>query len=244
MTFAPGFRIPPRYRAKGVAFDGSNDYLTRGSDFTGSADSKVGILSFWMKKGGGDGTLQRIFRNTGGYLEVFLNTSNKLSIGLYDAAVTAAFDVTTTTTTITADGLWHEILVSWDAATATIQLYIDDVSTALTHTTASNNVNINYTQPEWAVGANTTGSDKINMSLADFYFNMVTSIDLSSATNRALFRDPSGRPTFLGATGQLPTGTAPILFLSGAAATFATNLGGGGGMTTTGTLDNTTSPSD
>jgi hypothetical protein len=32
-----------------VFFDGSNDYLTRGADLVGNADSKVFTLSLWAK---------------------------------------------------------------------------------------------------------------------------------------------------------------------------------------------------
>lgn len=62
--------------------------------------------------------------------------------------------------------------------------------------------------------------------------------DIPLATRRK-FIDGGGKPVYLGANGELPTGTAPAVFLSasaGNAASFATNRGTGGAFATTGTL--------
>lgn len=62
----------------------------------------------------------------------------------------------------------------------------------------------------------------------------------------AKFRNPAtGKPVDLGADGSTPTGTAPGVYLTGGAATFATNLGTAGSFAVTGTLTNAaSSPSD
>jgi hypothetical protein len=65
--------------------------------------------------------------------------------------------------------------------------------------------------------------------------------DIPLATRRK-FIDALGKPVFLGANGELATGTAPAVFLSGDASTFATNLGTGGAFATTGTLTDATGP--
>lgn len=68
--------------------------------------------------------------------------------------------------------------------------------------------------------------------------------DIPLATRRK-FINGSGKPVYLGANGELPTGVAPAVFLSGNAASFGTNQGTGGSFVTTGTLTNaSTSPSD
>jgi len=60
------------------------------------------------------------------------------------------------------------------------------------------------------------------------------------------FRNPAtGKPVDLGPNGSTPTGSAPSLFFSGNATSFATNQGTGGAFTLTSALTNaTTSPSD
>jgi hypothetical protein len=52
----------------------------------------------------------------------------------------------------------------------------------------------------------------------------------------------AGAPVSLGADGSTPTGTAPIIFLSGATSSWETNKGSGGGFTENGGL--TQSPDD
>lgn len=66
--------------------------------------------------------------------------------------------------------------------------------------------------------------------MADLYFNSVTFLDLSVSSNLELFIK-SGKPVNLGTTGQTPTGSSPLVFDTGDATTFATNVGGGGGWT-------------
>ena len=45
-------------------FDGTNDYLSRGSDLTGNADSKTGIFSAWLRIDGGDGSTLSLVNST------------------------------------------------------------------------------------------------------------------------------------------------------------------------------------
>jgi hypothetical protein len=54
----------------------------------------------------------------------------------------------------------------------------------------------------------------IECDMAEFYFNPGVFIDFSNPANRSKFHDPHPRPTDLGTTGQLPTGTAPLVYLS------------------------------
>ena len=76
----------------------------------------------------------------------------------------------------------------------------------------------------------------MGMSIADFYFNPTTYIDLSVTANRRKFISASLHPVDRGATGSIPTGTAPIMYQSGAVASWQTNKGTGGGFTLTGAL--------
>lgn len=68
--------------------------------------------------------------------------------------------------------------------------------------------------------------------------------DIPLATRRKFF-DASGKPVYLGESGEIPTGVAPAIFFSGNATGFATNRGTGGAFTLVGALTNaSTSPSD
>jgi len=70
-------------------------------------------------------------------------------------------------------------------------------------------------------------------------------VDLSIEANRRKFIDAIGKPVDLGVDGSTPTGTAPLIFLSGTTIDWHTNKGSGGGFTEVGALTTaTTSPSD
>lgn len=215
-----------------VDFDGSSDWLTRSSDFTGNADSKSGISHFWFRLDGGDGQEQTFWRFSPVFGVSFLSrsTDNKFNLAL------AAVDGTTilsvkTTTTYTASATWRHFVAAWDLATATVLIYIDGVSVADTPTTLTN-ATIDYTASTIAVAAGSAvGSLKLNGCIAQFYLAPGQFIDLSSAANLQKFRLATGKPAVLGGNGAVPTGTQPILFLNSTAASVGVNSGSGGDMT-------------
>lgn len=243
----------PVYLTSSADFDGTNDYMTRGAGLTGAADSKVGILSFWHRMDGGDGAQKAILAastTVGGassrQLVFFNGVSNRLQIVFKDAADATVLNATTGAS-FTTSASWHHFLISWNLATSQCQIYVDDIVD--TNTPSITNANIDYTLADWSIGAQPNGSIKLNGCLAEFYFNTATSLDLSVVDNRRKFRSVSGKPVDLGVSGSTPTGSQPIIYQKiasgGVASDFATNLGSGGNLTVTGSLDlGSTSPSD
>ena len=75
------------YTARAVTFDGTNDYLTRGADFTSNADSKVGIFSCWLKfnAGSDNNTIYLMNSNTARVSFNRLN-NNTMSFELVDGS--------------------------------------------------------------------------------------------------------------------------------------------------------------
>jgi hypothetical protein len=209
------------YSANAVRFDGSADYLLRGAGLSGASDSKVGVLSFWFQFQGGDGSEQMILHGAATTLQIHKQP--------------------------TADDTWHHLLASWNCATPVAYLYVDDADDLWT---AGPNHAIADEEPDWAhtdfaVGSTTGAGDKLDCEIADLYVNIATSLDLSSAANRRKFIDAEDLPVDLLDDGSGPTGSAPIIYLSGATATWHTNKGGGGGFTESGALtDGADSPSD
>ena len=230
------------YTTIGARFDGTDDYLNRASAFVGAAVGKQGMLSVWFRMLADDGVASVLFASTApiaGTVLLQRTAANQLRLILFNAdGVTAAFDVTNTTGTYTADGLWHNYLASWNANTTTIQVRIDGVSTSLTDNVARNNTNIDYVATTWRIAANTALTVFVNVDLDQLYFNQATNLDLATASNLAKFwtneGNPSGKPVDLGATGANPTGSQPLVYLRGPGDTIATNLGSGGNFTVTG----------
>src|SRR3990167_3560410 len=230
-------------------FDGTNDYMTRGAGLTGASDSKSGIISAWVRFDGGDGAAMQIIRSTTAVNQfLFLKrTDNVIGVAGDNAAGTEIL-LLLSDTAYTAGATWLHVLASWNLATAAGHLYINDVSDLAAGPTLTDDT-IDYTLSDWAIGAETAGSFKLNGCLAEVYFAPGQYLDFSLVVNRRKFISASGKPVSLGATGSLPTGTAPIVYqrvADGAAvATFATNLGTGGGFSITGPLTTgSTSPSD
>lgn len=238
------YNNPPLLTCDSAQFDGTNDYMNRGADLTGSADSKKGILSFWFRMDGGDGAIQRLLSNSttvggtsvGGFtcarnsdntfLVAALNTSGSVIMSLSTAA------------TFAAGATWRNLLCSWDLATSGARhLYIQDASD-ITVTTFTNDT-IDYTRADYQVG-NLGGLSKLNGCLAELYFAPGQYLDFSVTTNRRKFISASGKPVHLGSDGSLPTGTAPIVYQHLAAAeapaNFALNRATGGNFTIIGTL--------
>lgn len=230
-------------------FDGTNDYMSRGADLTGAADSKSGIISVWLRFDAGT-SQQFILDNAAASLRFFLyrTSLNNIVVSGKNAAGATILGLPSASTY--ANGAtWRHVLASWDLATAAGSLYIDDVSD-LGSATLTNDT-LDYTTGAFHVGASPAGSpgDELNGCMADLYFAPGQYLDFSNVYNRRKFISASGKPVHLGTDGALPTGTAPLLYChlddGEAVANFATNRGTGGDLTITGTLDAaSTSPSD
>ena len=237
-----------------VDFDGSNDYMTRGAGLTGAADSKSGILSFWVRIDGGDGTLQRIICTTnalgGGsaalQFRVAKTAGNVMQVVAADAGGTVGTMVFSTVDTFLASATWRHVLAAWDVSTGTMQLYVDDADSVTG--ASSTNTTHDYTGADAGIGANPDGTSKLNGCLAELYFAPGQYLDISIEANRRKFIKADGTPAPLG-DGSVPTGVAPLIYQrlrkGEAASNFATNRGTGGNFTITGALDvASTSPSD
>lgn len=232
------------YRAEAVTFDGSNDYLELGSDYAGNADGKVGTISVWYKANGGDGTVRQILEldGVGGLQHHIAGAPNALIIDLYTSGVVNILRMASSA--VAAGSGWKHFLASWDLAAGATHLYLNDVSDKNILTGPTNNT-IDYTRTQHRIGARSGGSNKIDADVADLWFSPSTYLDLSIEANRRKFISAEGKPVDLGPTGALPTGSPPIVFLSGAVDSWHVNKGTGGGFTENGALTAaSTSPSD
>lgn len=230
-----------RYRGDAVTFDGSNDYLSKAAAWTGVTSSKVGTGCFFLKFNGGNGAAQYVLADSslstwGQYLQ--RTTANKLQFKFQHSSGGAAGLNATSGGTLTADSLYHSVLFSWNNATPSFQLYIDDVADTPAITFQTDHAS------EWShapvIGRRESGVGYLNADLFDFWFDVTIRLDLSVVANRRKFVTADNRPVFLGSNGELPLGTDPTAFhhadRGAAASTFATNLGTGGGMTENGAL--------
>lgn len=222
----------------GVLFDGASR-LVRDADLTGAANSKLWTCSLWFKR---DvlGTVQRLYKSStinSGATQVQFLASNLIEIqGHKSNETTEILTIASSAQTDTAS--WHHLLFSVDLANADNRhIYIDD-GEDLNSVTDYIDFNIDFTRNNHAVGSATGSSDKFEGCLYDFWMEFGTYIDFSVVANRRKFTTANGAPVDLGLDGSTPTGSAPILFFSGAISAWHLNKGGGGGMNETGALLN------
>ena len=238
-SFAPSTPYAPY----AVTFDGTDDYLSYTAST--SSDSKQFTFSFWVRRNAI--TQDWIFAlvNNGG-----AGTDRRLEF-LFDGATaplrivgrsSAGTDILDVSSSNIGDTNWHHYMGSFDLTdTGKRHIYIDNVSdlaTVSTYTNATIEMGggagpETYIANRDAAGASTI---RLNGDMAQFWFESGTYIDLSNAANRAKFVSTLVRPVNMGATGNIPTGSSPDVYLEGVLAGWATNKGTGGGFTTNGTL--------
>jgi len=237
---------PTAYTTGSVLFDGTNDYLNRGADLSGTADGTNVLISFWMNLKGGDSAASQIMWVYGGYLEVSRASSNKFTFSFYSTGASQIVYFSSSSTYVLAGG-WLHVLASFKTTVSTAaHLYINDSDEyAATTLTAGT---LDLTHSDWTIGKHGAAAPIIHADIADFYF-AEEYLDISSVANRRKFIDAAGKPVNLGADGSTPTGTQPITYhhmdVGGTPANFGINLGSGGGMTVNGAFTaGTDNPSD
>jgi hypothetical protein len=224
---------PDNQGFSGVVLGGSS-YLARGAGFTGAADAKTVLGSFWIYLSA-DNFSNVIFSGSGlGFLIAF-DAGNGVSFSAYNAGGSPIlFTSSAPSRTL---NRWHHVAYSFDmASAAAAQVYINGTAATYSFSTYTND-SIDFTRSDWSVAANSGGASAITGRLAEFYCAFGQYLDLSVGANLAKFIS-GGKPVALGSDGSLPTGTAPTLLLSTGPG-FTVNRGTGGGMTLTGSLTST-----
>lgn len=218
-------------------YDGTNDYAARGANLTGAADGKQGTISIWFRVDGGAGTRRTLFSTYAGgaFLQAELTATNTFTFVGNDG--TANRISIGTSGTFAVGSTWHNVSISYDLAATTAHLYADGASDLVT-TTLTNNT-LDYTTGNAAIGAlPSDGSLKWNGALSEVFVHVGAAnayIDLSVEGNRQKFVGANGKPVYLGADGARPLGVQPLIYAP--SGNPSTNVGGGGNLTVTGTLD-------
>lgn len=245
------FLIDP-YRYYQVAhtavFDGTNDFARFSTSLTGVANSKTFTMAFWIRIDGTDpaGKFYRIWflqtlTDPNLWLTRAVSPVHTLSIQARNAANTTILNADTSKLLTTTNG-WTHIYLAIDLANSSNRhIYFDGVEDSSVTWTTYTDDTIELTNGggvSTTIGADASNLGPLEGALAEFWFD------------DTYFNDPTkfisgGYPVPLGANGQLPTGSAPVLYLSraGSGNTWATDSSGNGNnFTVTGSLGSTTTP--
>ncbi len=218
-----------------VIFDGTNDYLLRGSDLTGNADSKSITIVVSTEFLGGDGSVLTFLDTTGATLRFYKSATNKITLIGENSSGAGILQIGTSSSYVVASGRLN-ILISVNLLTGAANLYVDDVSDKV-ETTLTNDT-LDFTVGEHSIGARAGAGAKLNGAIADLWVAFGQYIDFSVEANRRLFFDSGGQIVNRGADGSRPTGTPPSIFFKGPASTWnaGTNFGTGGDYTMNGAV--------
>lgn len=229
------------YSTSANDYDGTNDYATRGGDLTGISDGDQGTFSIWIRIDGGDGALRTIMRaDSNVFFAIDFTAGNVLQIQGFTSAPVQILNMFSTTVQ-TAGASWLHYLASWNQATGSAHIYLNDVDDRAASPTVTAG-NIDYTRGAYGFGARPSGASKFNGCISEAFFH-TTYLDITQTSNRRKFVDENNKPVSLGADGSTPLGIQPLLYAPNGDP--SDNKGSGGNFTITGALDLcSSSPSD
>lgn len=210
------------YSATSTRFT-TDDYLTRGSAFTGIANGTNGMMSFWIKSYT-SGNAEVIFGSSGLDLIVSKKTTGLIQFKCNDNFIpTTLVDITSTASV--EGGAWHHVAITWSTnADADCKIYVDGTDGTTITTRQPGAAAIHYSWTTHRIS--NVGS--MNCDVSEFWYAPNQRIDLAS--NITKFRSAGGAPVSLGSDGSTPTGTAPILYYKDPFTTLV-NAGTGGDFT-------------
>lgn len=222
----------------GAEFDGSNDYLSSTS-LAGAANAKTALFSAWVKRSSAAAERIIYFDATGstnGETQLMWLANDQIQFNAYaPGGTTTTLLFLTGNNALPSDGNWHHFIFSYNGADQSFSIWIDDVDLSLSPTTATDN-NLTFAgMDEYLIGTVPGYATKLTACVGELYYTNEY-LDLTVTANRRKFLTSGGSRANLGVDGRTPTGTAPLIYLSGGSAQFAQNFGSGGGFTVNGAL--------
>lgn len=209
------------YAASAVHFDG-NQVVVHDGNF-GVTTFNTLLFSGWFKMAAAGSTLVETLPD--GQMSMAF-TETQITFDGYDAGFNGD--------SVYGDidpGEWTHILLAYDRTDDNkCKVYVDGADatdTVLTFNTGG----VALASEDLITLFNAIGQPGFEGDVADLYMAFGQWLDLTNAANVAKFI-ADGKPVSLGADGSTPTGSAPTVFLTGNAATFGTNAGTGGTVTT------------
>lgn len=207
----------------GTNYNGSDEYLTDSTPFSGSAIStKTFIYAGSVRRtnaGAGNQVLLEIRSNAfGRRWQLRFDTVDRLVIVGENASDNVVLNAATN---ITIDDTgWHRILMAVDLTDSdNTQVWIDDVKATLSLSTHTDDFmhlpGSNASVVSYSVARTDTSSFSLYFSgdRSETYLNFDEWLDFDVEANRRLFETAAGLPEDIGADGSTPTGTQPEIYM-------------------------------
>jgi len=210
--------------------------FSKSADFTGDADGKQGIFSFWIRATSISGNSPLLANGNG---RIALGYSGA-ALHIYGADSSDNQRLGIDTATNLPLNQWNHVICAWDLNVNFARAYMNDVRISNGFEFA-NNATLDMAGSGW-----TLAQVSFAGCLSEVYFAPNQFLDISVEANRRKFISADFKPVDLGSDGSLPTGTAPILYLRQNGSNKLVNSGTGGNFdSVVGTVTNcASSPSD
>lgn len=220
LGFANGFQRSRYY----VTFDGTNDYLSKSGGLDNATDGTGFSCVFWLNTS--TWASSRVL-TVGG--KILIDTSTRtLEVRAYNAAGTEIGAINKSSFFTDGENCYF---ISWQQG-GSWNLYVGDSNLGTSPSTnLSQNIDISNTGTV-KIG-DIASSAKLNADVYNFWVDDQY-IDFSVQANRRKFLTAGGKAEQLGATGSVPTGSTPLIYLNGYDK--FTNRGRGGQFTVNGAL--------
>lgn len=188
------------------------------TDFTGNANGKQGLCSFWIKPSATSGFSPFIGNGSG---NIAIGVSG-LAMHVYGANAAGSEILGLDTTTNLTLNVWTHILMSWDLGAAYAKLYINDVYRSSGFEMHTNDT-LDYADGGWTIAESGFAG-----CLSEFYFAPNQFLDITNSVNRRKFVTADLKAVDLGADGSIPTGTSPLYYMRKNGSNRLVNSGSGG----------------
>lgn len=222
---SPRFAAAGPYVTTAADYDGTNDWMERNAIPANLANNDAGVVSFWIRPDT-TGALQRLWHNSGARHAINRGTDGKIRFFGKTTGNSIILDMFTAG--VISTGVFTHVAAAWDLSAGIGQVFVGGVSSRAGSPTLINGT-VQYSNVDVAIGAAIGGSNKFDGGLTEFYWDDKF---LDLPTNIGKFIQ-AGKPIDLGSTGQLPSGTTPVMYFRNGR---ETNDGNGGNFTVFGVL--------
>jgi len=224
-------RGPNQYNAAASTFDGAADYLYRGT--LGAADGKKITISAFFRFGVvGNGEAVLFFYNSGAtsdYIKISMAAAGFLDIRGNSAANGRSFRVGAAFAPVTNAGVGLYINVSANVETGDIHVYVNGKeASSMFSQVQTDNVNIPFSLLNENRIARSDSANWFQGQIGEVYLTNEY-IDLS--VDNPFWDADTDKPKYLGESGELPTGSSPLVYLPLRADDAGNNLGTSGDFT-------------
>lgn len=203
--------VYPLMNYGGKNFNGTTTYMDTNA-LTGVADGKAGTFFMVVRFANAASATERLWHSTGDAFQVLRTSTGGIQCSAENAAGTTILNILTSGTPCSAAGT-YVIRISWDLASAgSGRIYINETSSYFESTYT--NDTIDYTVAENAIGASVAGANFVSGDIYMVWVDFTQRLEWNTESVRRKFTDPNNVPIYLGGAGQLPTGSAPGVFLA------------------------------